>query len=902
MDDVIELPVPGMTAAVQESARAATAHFHRQAVDESLQAHPHAKLIQFSAPAGFGKTVSMQMLAASRMEQGALVAWLNIVDADNDPTSFFARLIATISAHSPGFGNNAQGYLRNSLHIPVDIVMESLLVELAEAPSPMLLVLDDLHRISNVQLQQALNRLVEFSPQNFTLVIGCRSQPQMQLARLRAKGLLLEIGEQELRLTKLETQLYLKQRGHELSGQALENLYTHTGGWVLGVHLASLWLGHRADAYDGNYERPDEPDTVAEYLLHSVLSTLPADEQALLMTLAVAQQVSGELVDSLTGGTDGQATLQAFEARQLFLRPLDHERHWYRFHDVFADFLRNRLQAQDPARFKQLNYSASHWFAAHDMQALAIRHAHLADDPRLLAELIEAAGMQMINQGELSLITYWRQHVPYSIASEYPVLMLVDVWTRATQMGLQEANRNIDDLLQGWGELEVTTDLSDRHLAALAIKAVIALQKDDLVTCVLLARRVEVHLGQHSAFVEVTMLIVGAIAHVMMGAPQSAHRLLALAQQRNHFLSGRYLEMQLANVDLLLSLEQGQIKQAALLYSHLRLHSMPWFAERSQALVLSTVTGAVIKCIQGEFEGLESRLRWALDTVDLISPIDVYAQGLLCLSRLQRMQENPKEAHATLVMMQNMAARHKAWRFYAMAVGDEVAQILQETAVDRIKRAELRLKSVDWDSLAAPYLHMRFNPVKWMQGLTRVRLQQARGHSSEALHEITHLRALLLPDWHGLHRLRLDLLSALSYQRLGYQERSQTLLVQCLIDAEREGIRTLFIEEGDSVRLMLQQLETAERQPALQGFIRQLLAIWPGYNASQTLLEVDEGLTEREREVVCLAAQGMSNAEIGEQLELALGTVKWHLHNIYEKLKVRNRTQAIRRARELSLL
>ena len=164
------------------------------------------------------------------------------------------------------------------------------------------------------------------------------------------------------------------------------------------------------------------------------------------------------------------------------------------------------------------------------------------------------------------------------------------------------------------------------------------------------------------------------------------------------------------------------------------------------------------------------------------------------------------------------------------------------------------------------------------------------------------MRSQLQDGRHGLHQLRLDLLAALSYQRLGYRERAQSLLVQCLIGAEREEARSLFIEEGEAIRQLLQQLESVERQPALQAFIRSLLSAWPGQESHHTLDVLEEGLTEREREVVCLAAKGMSNEEIGQQLALALGTVKWHLHNIYEKLKVRNRTQAIRRARELSLL
>jgi LuxR family maltose regulon positive regulatory protein len=192
--------------------------------------------------------------------------------------------------------------------------------------------------------------------------------------------------------------------------------------------------------------------------------------------------------------------------------------------------------------------------------------------------------------------------------------------------------------------------------------------------------------------------------------------------------------------------------------------------------------------------------------------------------------------------------------------------------------------------------------VLWAQGLTQLRIHQARGHFSEALHEITRLRGLLLPGWHGLQRLRLDLLAAVSYEALGYRDRAHNLLVQTLVQSEKEGLRSIFIEEGRAVHSMLKDLESSERQPALQTFIRGLLGFWVDEDEQVTAEDVQEMLTEREREVVVLAAQGMSNEQIGQQLALALGTVKWHLHNIYEKLHVRNRTQAIRRARELSLL
>jgi LuxR family maltose regulon positive regulatory protein len=417
-----------------------------------------------------------------------------------------------------------------------------------------------------------------------------------------------------------------------------------------------------------------------------------------------------------------------------------------------------------------------------------------------------------------------------------------------------------------------------------------------------LARKIEPQLGQHSAFLEVAILLVGALAHVVLIQPEHARRLLGLAQQRNHFLEGRYLDMQLVNVEIFMALEQGQIKQAQLLFSQLRTRALPWFGEKSRALVLPAICAALIAYQQGQFEGLEEQLKWALASVDVINPIDLYAQAMLCLARTQRMQGKSKEAMASLALMQNLAARNQSWRFYAQAVGDEIALILQEPAPDRIKRAEQRLQSFEWAKRAEQYQPAGFNPVLWVLGISRIRLQQARGNYSEALHEITQARGLLQPNWHGLQRLQLDLLAALSYQRLGYQERGQSLLQECLLSAEREELRSLFIEEGEAIRQLLVQLESAERQPALQGFIRSVLALWPGQSVRKSAEVLDEALTEREREVVCLAAQGLSNDEIGQQLSLALGTVKWHLHNIYEKLKVRNRTQAIRRVRELSLL
>lgn len=901
--DVVTAPAAGSLLPSQLSApQAPVERLPRPQVEAVLSAHPHARLVLFCAPAGFGKTTALAMLAEQRRNAGSAIAWLSLGTDDDEPVRFFLQLIEVLGRVRPGVGDDALGYLRNTLRAPVDAVMDSLLLDLTQSPEPLLLVLDDLNLIQNSEVLAALDRLVRLAPPHFTLAVGSRSQPALSLATLRAKGLLLELGSDELRLDPDETRSYLERCGLQLDPEMLGALYSRTEGWMAGVHLASLWLRNHPQSPERLAELGADRHALGDHLLRSVFEQLPIERQEQLLALGVAQQLNGDLANALTGRQDGQQLLEELEAMQLFLLPMDRERQWYRFHNLFAEFLRGRLRERDPERFRQLHFNASLWFTNHHMQNLAIEHACLAEDAEMLAALLDGCGPELINRGQLNLIYKWRQHVPDEIAGRFPMLVLADVWTRATELGLNEANRLLDELLQRWGESPGSGPLSDRGLATLAIKAVIALQKDDLEGCVGLARCIEAQLGQHAAFLEVAILTLGALANVMLGQAEAARKLLALAQQRNHFLEGRYLDMQLANVEVLLCLEQGRVKQAHLLFEQLRGRVMPGFGDQSRALALPTISESLIAYHQGRLDGLPDRLRWALCAVDVINPIDLYAQAMLCLARVQRLREAPKEALAILVSMQNLAARNHSWRFYVQAVGEEIALILQEPAADRSRRAEQRLKSVDWAKLAALYKQRSFNPVSWTLGLTRIRLQQARGHYSEALHEITQLRGQLQSGWHGLHRLRLDLLAALSYQRLGYQERSQNLLVQCLISAEREEARSLFLEEGEAIRQLLQQLESAERQPALQAFIRSVLSAWPGRDSRQVPEVLEEGLTEREREVVCLAATGMSNEEIGRQLALALGTVKWHLHNIYDKLKVRNRTQAIRRARELSLL
>lgn len=256
----------------------------------------------FSAPAGFGKTCALAALARERTVADQAVAWLSLAEEDDDPARFCRQLIEAVGEAVPQLGDDAQSYLQNTMRVPVVAVIESLLGELNRHARPLLLVLDDLHLVSNPDIFAGLNRLVQYAPPGLVLALGTRSQPPLSLATWRAKGLLLEIGVEELRLGFEETREYLERSGLYLDEACLKALHGQTEGWVVGVHLVSLWLRQQPQVQDQQMALLDgDKQAVSAYLLAAVFERLPDDLQQALLALGVASQLSGDLANALTG-------------------------------------------------------------------------------------------------------------------------------------------------------------------------------------------------------------------------------------------------------------------------------------------------------------------------------------------------------------------------------------------------------------------------------------------------------------------------------------------------------------------------------------------------------------------------------------------------------------------------
>jgi LuxR family transcriptional regulator, maltose regulon positive regulatory protein len=327
-------------------------------LDEGLA----AALTLVAAPPGFGKST---LVAAWARRGGHPVAWLSLDAADNDPARFARYLVAACELAQPGIAAGALGALRAAQGPPLDAMLAALLDALAALPCDLVLVLDDYHVIEARPIHNALAVFIAHRPPRAHLVMATRADPPLPLARLRARGELVEIRAADLRFTPDEAATFLNQMmGLRLSAAQVAALEERAEGWIAGLQLAALSLRGRDDPADFVAAFSGTHRHVLDYLAEEVLDRLAEEDRQFLLQTAVLDRLTAELCAALTGRAGGQATLERLDRANLFLIPLDEERAWYRYH-LFADFLRNRLRQAAPALVPELHRRATAWYAGH---------------------------------------------------------------------------------------------------------------------------------------------------------------------------------------------------------------------------------------------------------------------------------------------------------------------------------------------------------------------------------------------------------------------------------------------------------------------------------------------------------------------------------------------------------
>jgi LuxR family maltose regulon positive regulatory protein len=499
---------------------------------ERLNAGLHHKLTLISAPAGFGKTT---LLSAWLAECARPAAWLSLDERENDAARFLAYLVAAVQTIAPNAGAEVVRVLHSPQPPSTEALLTTLLNEIATLSDPFVLVLDDYHLLEAQPVDRALTYLVEHLPPQMHLVLATREDPQLPLARLRARGQLTELRAADLRFTPAEAAAFLTRgMGLPLSAEDIAALEARTEGWIAGLQLAALSLQGQEDPTRFIQSFTGSHQFVLDYLVEEVLARQPEHIQMFMLRTSILERLCGPLCDAVgrDPATPGQATLEALDRANLFLVPLDHERQWYRYHHLFAELLRQRLHqriassgVEEGRGVSELHLHASQWYEAQGLELEAFQHAVAANAVERAARLLlEGKRIPMHLRGVMTTLLDWLASLPAAVLDARPALLVryasgLLVIGQAT--GVEEKLQAAEAALEGAETDDQTRDLIGQIAAARATLATNQLQVDIMVAQ---ARRALEYLHPRSLVFRTTAQCMLGFAYLLQGDRASARQ------------------------------------------------------------------------------------------------------------------------------------------------------------------------------------------------------------------------------------------------------------------------------------------------------------------------------------------------------------------------------------------
>jgi LuxR family transcriptional regulator, maltose regulon positive regulatory protein len=392
----------------------------------TLEREPGRKLTLLSAPAGFGKTTLLLEWLEDRGGSEGSVAWLSLDEGDNDPVRFLSYLVGSLrKSVGERFGEGILAALRSPEPPRMEAVLGAFVNELADLPGEVAVVLDDYHLIDSENVHRIVSFLLERLPEGAHLVISGRVDPPIPLARLRARGQMSELHAADLRFTPEEAAAFLSDvMGLSLSADDVAALEGITEGWIAALQLAALSMRERKDVSGFIRSFSGSHRDVFDFLAEEVLQRQTDRVQTFLLETSILERLSGPLCDALTGRSDGHDMLERLDRENLFVLALDDERLWYRYHHLFADFLRGRLGRERPERVGELHLSAAEWNEQNGQLSSAIEHALSATDHDLAARLIEEGVEGVVERGEGTTALRWLEALPTEAKRRRPRLFV----------------------------------------------------------------------------------------------------------------------------------------------------------------------------------------------------------------------------------------------------------------------------------------------------------------------------------------------------------------------------------------------------------------------------------------------------------------------------------------------
>jgi LuxR family transcriptional regulator, maltose regulon positive regulatory protein len=886
------------------------------------------KLTLLSAPPGFGKTTlivnwKLATLApalrygASAGVENCLVAWLSLDEGDNDPICFLTYVVAALQTVQPGLGETALAMLRAPQPPPVESILTALLNDVAAVENDVMLVLDDYHAIKSPPIHNAVEFMLDHLPEQMHLVIATRADPPLPLPRLRARDELTELRSTDLRFTPDEAAAFLNQIMRlNLSAQDVAVLEARTEGWIAGLQLAALSMRgrepeHLSDfiaAFSGSHRY------ILDYLAEEVLQRQPQDVQSFLLQTSFLDRLSGPLCDAVTGQANSQATLAQLEHANLFLVTLDDKRHWYRYHRLFADLLHARLRESQPERLPELHTRAAEWLERNGFTSEAVRHALAAGEFDRAVRLVEQTAMPMLRHAEMSSLMAWVKALPPELARRRPWLCICQAWALTLTGQLDATQPWLEDAERTWVDISDTLEMRG-HIAA--IRAYALALRGDVLGSIELAHQALALLPESDLSTRSVVAFTLAGTHYTTGDFAQAGEAFSEAARMGRAGDNLHLAVPAQCALGGLRVMQGQLRQAEQIYRE----ALQWATEYGGAGFQATgnaMTG--LGNLLREWNDLEAAATIAAQGIEHSQrwgSADALAAGYVVLSRIRQAQGDAKGALDAFGRVEQLLFKYSV----TPAVSGEVGlhRVRLWLAQGDLASAALWLQERRSDPREMPPF-MR-EPEHIMQA--RVLIAQSRGDPrgrppDVALNLLAGLSQSAEDGGRFGRLIEILVLQALAHQMRGNTSQAIATLEKVLTLAEPQGYVRIFVDEGEPMRLLIADfgLRIADRR--LRQYADHLLPAFLADNtgaaqirnqkpatlaphASAGVQNLVEPLSDRELEVLRLLIAGQSYDEIAQVLVISQNTVKTHVKNIYGKLEVSHRREAMAKAKELGL-
>jgi LuxR family maltose regulon positive regulatory protein len=867
------------------------------------------KLTLVAAPAGFGKTTLLTQSRESLLSDGYLVPWISLGADDCSVSNLLRNIVEAIKYAIPTFGTRTARIISACARLDVTRTLSDLVEDIRETEAPLILILDDYHCVSGGETDELIELLLNLAPENFQMIVASRTRPQFGLAALRVRDELREITPAQLRFDLSEASEFLLEiRNLGLNNDQIEKIHQHSEGWVAGLQLASLSLRDPArrdgfiESFSGSLQ------DIAEYLASDVLNQQPKAVQEFLLRTSVSDRINGDLAAYLTGDENAPKMLEEIERDGLFVSPLDQNRTWYRYHQLFHEFLLAELRRRHPGELVGLYRKTAIWFQKENLSGEAVEYGLLAGDFNIVTTLVEQQSWIELMAGRMPQVIAWIRRIPDDVRNENPKILYL------LGTALYHAN---------------SADESD----------------DILSKMILLVDRQEASVAsdEYKYLREQTRLLSAGIAI----ARDDPHKIIELLSDEFYYLSdferglaGNFLGYALSELGefgpaaktlsdarhyhLLAGSEFGAIYSECFLaltdFSNGNLdHCFARFSPESRSFSKEKYVAPIPQVIQGivlyQWNRIDEALECLQPNLPLIGEVGftkLLVFGYTALARISGLHGDHRAAMRCYDLIAAVGARWGApyERHQALVVSARIAYLLQaERLNEALDHALINDIDVDAYTLSLPTEWER-KPCR--NALTWARLQIATGRPEVTLPVLAELRKLATESRWGMRVLECYILEARA-RFLQDKIKARTLVDEALaIAAPNHSVRC-FVDEGseiDSLLLDLRQSKIKGWSSSKRSFLEDVTLSIVTEKAEDTEVSSSispvagliEPLSDRECQILGLISAGCTNNTISTTLFISLNTVKWHLKNIFGKLGVNNRTSAVAVARQLDLI